>query len=225
MNGQPIVALSAPRIRFSFVDILGAVVIGEAVAWLLYIMARVNAPQLPIPVGLADALVDIQTAFMLAVAFPLLSAAGLYVAYIIGRKIEVIYRAAKFALVGALNTFVDLGVLNALILATGVAAGSGFVAFAAISFTAAVINSYAWNKWWVFGSSNRGAGKEFSQFVLVSLVGIGLNVATAAVIVNVIGAPEGTAPELWANVGKLTATVVSLGWNFIGYKFWVFNKV
>jgi len=43
-------------------------------------------------------------------------------------------------------------------------------------------------------------------------------------VVNVIGAPTGIADKTWANIGGLTASIIVLSWNFIGYKFFVFKK-
>ncbi|MDP4010523.1 MAG: GtrA family protein [Candidatus Spechtbacteria bacterium] len=209
--------------NFRKVDILLSAVIGEAVAWLLFVMVRVNAPELPIPSGLAQSLSSLNTAFVMAVVFPILSVAVLFVVYLFSKKILLLYQATKFIQVGALNTFIDLGVLNFLILISGVAGGPLFSAFKGISFTVAVINSYFWNKHWIFKSKDISAGKEFSQFIFVSFVGFLINVGTASVMVNVIGPQGGIAPAVWANVGALAATFVSLGWNFIGYKFWVFK--
>lgn len=208
------------NMKFGKTEVLGSLVIGEAIAWLLFIMARVNAPELPLPPGIVIA---VSSPLLLAVVLPLLSVAGLFIAYVLAKKISIIYQAAKFILVGVLNTFIDLGVLNVLILFTGIFSGTGFVVFKGASFLVAVINSYVWNKYWTFKSRDSQAAKEFSQFMFVSVIGILINVGTAALIVNVIGPQGGIAPQVWANVGALASVVISLVWNFIGYKFWVFR--
>lgn len=197
--------------------------IGEAVAWLLFVMVRVNAPELPIPSGLATTLASLNTAIAMAITFPLIASLGLFAIYFISKKVIVLYQAAKFVQVGVLNTFIDLGVLNFLILFSGIAEGLAFTIFASISFTAAVINSYYWNKYWTFKEKESAQAKEFAQFLFVSIIGLFINVGVASVIVNVVGAPEGVAPGVWANVGKLIGIAFSLIWNFIGYKFWVFK--
>lgn len=209
--------------NFSKGDILSAFVIGEAVAWLLFIMVKVNAPELPIPSGLAESLSSIRTALVLAVALPILSIVGLYVAYLLSSALTILYRIAKFILVGALNTFVDLGILNAFILFYDVAEGTPLAIFKGLSFTVAVVNSYFWNKFWTFKSKEGDRKKEFIQFLVVSVIGLFVNVGTVVVLVNVIGAPGDIAPTLWVNIAALSATAASLAWNFIGYKFWVFK--
>ncbi|MEX0869825.1 MAG: GtrA family protein [Candidatus Spechtbacterales bacterium] len=215
------------RVYFRRSDIISALVIGEAIAWLLYVMVKVNAPELPIPADVAEGLAAFSTALIMAFAFPLLSLAGMYAAYFVGKKIKSIYEAAKFALVGALNTFVDLGVLNLLILLTSITAGSTFSVFKGLSFIIAVLNSYVWNKFWTFKSKKKSPEeirKEFIQFFFVSVIGFFVNVATASFVVNMIGPQFGMAAEPWANIGALAGTFTVFIWNFIGYKFWVFKR-
>ncbi|MBN2197784.1 GtrA family protein [Candidatus Wolfebacteria bacterium] len=149
---------------------------------------------------------------------------ALFIFSLIARKIPIFLQLAKFAAVGALNTFLDLGVLNGLILLSGIAAGLWFSVFKAISFILANINSYFWNKHWTFGSSQKANIKEFGQFLIVSLIGLGINIGIASFIVNIIGPFKNFSPELWANIGALFATIASLFWNFIGYKLIVFKK-
>ena len=205
-------------------DVLGALIIGEAVAWLLFVMIRVNAPELPLPASAITTLEAQSTGVALAVILPILSIGGLFVAALLSRIVRIVYQAAKFALVGALNTFVDLGVLNTFILLTGAATGSSYVLFKGVSFAAALTNSYFWNKHWTFESTGRQVGRELLQFAGVSIIGFVLNIATAHVVVNVIGPQGGLAPTLWSNIGALAAVLVALFWNFIGYKFWVFKR-
>lgn len=138
----------------------------------------------------------------------------------------VLRQAVKFVLVGGLNTVIDFGVLNLLIFTTSIASGFGYAAFKGISFVAAVINSYFLNKFWTFKSAGN-SGKEFSQFFLVSLIGFGINVGVASLVVNAIANPfgfSGISDKIWANVGALAATFCAMAWNFIGYKFIVFKK-
>ena len=63
------------------------------------------------------------------------------------------FEFSKFAVVGVLNSGVDFGILNALMLITGLSSGAGFLAFKSISVTLGVINSYLWNKYWTFETS------------------------------------------------------------------------
>lgn len=143
-------------------------------------------------------------------------------------KFLLFLQAGKFILVGILNTLIDLGVLNLLMFVTNIASGLWFSVFKGISFITAVINSYILNRAWTFkGVGQENKGKEFLQFFIVSLVGFGINVGVASLVVNVIAgqiACLGFSPKIWANVGAISATFCSMVWNFIGYKFLVFKK-
>ena len=142
----------------------------------------------------------------------------------IGRKVKTVYEAVKFLIVGGLNTLVDFGVLNILILIFSAASGTLYTIFKAVSFIVAVLNSYAWNKLWTFGSHEKTDAKKIIRFFTVSIIGFGINVIIASIIVNVLAPPAGSSETLWANVGAIVATVASMVWNFIGYKYFVFHR-
>lgn len=163
-------------------------------------------------------------AVIIIIAFIIFANIALKISFIIGRRIAVIFQFAKFAAVGGLNTLLDLGVLNLLIFLSGIATGYWYSGFKAFSFIIASINAYFWNKYWAFGVGGSVNTKEFAAFFTVSVIGFGINVGIASFLVNVIGLPAGISENLWANIGALAATVISLVWNFIGYKFIVFKR-
>ena len=168
---------------------------------------------LPIP----DLCLPLVVAALFAIA---ILAAGL----VAGRFLSLL-EFTKFAVVGVLNSGVDFGLLNSLILVTGVVSGAGFLAFKSISVTVAVVNSYFWNKFWTFeAAKSAGTRRELSAFLVVTLLAVGLNVVGAHVIVNVIGAPRGISTRLWANIGAISGAGLTLFTNFFGYKFYVFRK-
>ena len=192
-------------------DIYAGLIIGIMVALLLPVIAR-NI----------DVSIPYERALILV--FPILTLLGLYIARVLSRVVPVIYQVAKFALVGALNTAVDFGVANFLIIISGIAVGTEVIAFKGISFTVAVINSYFWNKFWTFRKKEGGGFGEFSQFLVVSFVGLGINLGVAYLVINTLSPVGGMSDKQWANVGFLVATFVALAWNFFGYKFIVFKK-
>lgn len=168
--------------------------------------------------------VNLKSAFLIIIGFIIFANLALWFASLLSRFVPVFLQVAKFAAVGGLNTLLDLGVLNVLILISGVAVGYWYPVFKGISFVIANINSYFWNKHWTFGVGGTANIKEFSQFLIVSIIGFGINVGIASLLVNIIGAPENISLERWANIGALSATIISLVWNFIGYKFFVFKR-
>jgi len=154
-----------------------------------------------------------------------LFAAGLLFASLVARRAPSLFEFSKFAVVGVLNSGVDFGILNFLMLLTGVSSGAGFLGFKSISVTLGVINSYLWNKYWTFDAAKSpGARRELIAFMAVTVIAVALNVAGADVIVNVIGAPHGFSPQLWANIGAISGAGLTLFANFFGYKYYVFKK-
>lgn len=172
--------------------------------------------------------------FVWPVFLPILCLVGIWVAYFISKFIPFVLQAARFVLVGGVNTFIDLGVLNLLILFFGLREGSYFLITAisffslykGISFLVAVINSYFWNKFWAFKKEAKKElieGKEFTQFIIVSVIGFVLNLAVASFIVVKIIPQFGMTANMWANFGAIVATLFVMTWNFLGYRFIVFK--
>lgn len=162
------------------------------------------------------------SAVILALAF--VTPAGYAFAYWLSRWFPVMVQFIKFSIVGGLNFLIDLGVLNFLIFWSGISAGIFYSVFKAASFAVAVINSYFWNKYWTFQSGGAPRTVEFFSFLAVNLVGFAINVGTASLVVNFIGAPAGVSGSLWANAGAAIAAITALLWNFAGMKYWVFRK-
>lgn len=168
--------------------------------------------------------VNVFAVFVAALAVALCAVIALWLAALIARRIPVIFQVAKFAAVGAFNTFLDWGILNLLIALSGVAAGIWFSVFKGCSFLVANSGSYFWNKYWTFQNKDRASVGEFGKFFLVSVIGAVINIGVASLIVNGIDPLWSLSAPQWANVGAALATVVSLVWNFVGYKFLVFIK-
>lgn len=133
-------------------------------------------------------------------------------------------RLVRFGAVGVLNTLVDLVVLNALLyaFAHGNDHSRLFPVLATVSFIAATVNSYLWNRHWTFRDEAGGGTKEASRFYLVTLVSFGINVGLSSLLVWLDPFPILNA-TLWANMAKLVATGLSLLINFVGYERLVFR--
>lgn len=160
------------------------------------------------------------TEIFLILFFIVLSNIGLWISSLIAKKIPIFLQLAKFGAVGAFNTFLDWGAVSLLIIATGITKGISYSIFVGIGFIVANIGSYFWNKYWTF-SSKEGS---LAQFFIVSLIGFGVKVLVASLIVNVIGALGGYSESQWAIIGNAAGTIFFMIWNFIGYKLWVFKK-
>lgn len=138
---------------------------------------------------------------------------------------RLIRQFSKFILVGGINTGIDFAVFNVLISITGITQGYGLAAINLVSFSVAVVNSYFMNKYWTFQDVTKNREEtKFAQFITVSLVGAGINSGIVAVFTSVFPPILGLSEQIWANAGKLLATGVSLIWNFVGYKLFVFRR-
>jgi len=197
------------------IDVIASLFLGGAASLLMLLMSR--------NVALPASATPYVAPFL--VAFPAASLGAMAVGSSLGRRVAVLYQFTKFALVGGLNFLLDLGVLNLLIAITDVSQGTYANGFKAVSFLVALLSSFAWNKFWTFGSSStRQAGRQFVAFFLVSAVGLLINVTAFSLINNSGWAHEGVSARAWANIAAVGASVTAIAWNFVGYKFIVFRR-
>ena len=188
-------------------------IIGFLVGWLLLMPAKNLGFEIKLILVLGS-----------VIGFSILAPIALFVLKFLSRFWKVLEQFGKFAAVGTLNTLLDLGVLNLLIYLTDISSGASYSGFKAISFLVGTTNSYFWNKFWTFGSRLPVTLNEYGRFIFFTLIGVLINVSAATLVVNVIGAPAGVNPKLWANVGALAGVFTALLWNFLSYKKIVFKK-
>ena len=132
-----------------------------------------------------------------------------------------IIQFGKFVTVGTLNTAIDFGTLNLLSSLTGIYSGVRLAPINMLGVLLALTNSYLLNKYWTFKAPVQ-AGRHVGRFVLVSLIGVGLNTAVVVALTHVVR-PSALTPQLWENLAKMLATGGTLLWDFFGYKFLVFH--
>ena len=139
---------------------------------------------------------------------------------------QALIQFSRFFIVGIINTGVDLAVLNILIwIAGGVRSDSEYSFFKALSFIAAVVNSYYFNKYWVFADSRKSISihKERMLFFAVSVCGFILNVVSAFIVFHLINNLYSQNIYIASNIGAIAGTVIVIFFNFIGYKLIVFK--
>jgi len=204
--------------NFKKIDVLLAFVIGCFNALIIVLIARNLAIDFPV------IKIALRFQYYFIVAIPLLWGGILIISYYMSRMVPVFYQFAKFIIVGSLNFLIDMGILNFLIFYTGISAGMPQSAFKGFSFIVAVLNSYIWNKFWTFSrSKSYSVRKEFIQFLIVSIIGFLLNLGVDYVFVNMIHPFRALPAKSWAQFSAMIAAIVALFWNFIGYKFIVFQ--
>ena len=153
-------------------------------------------------------------------------------------------QAGKFAIVGVINTLVDVVILNILV-SFGITAvfmilGQKFLVANVISVAVAIINSFILNKFWTFQASGENFYIQIIKFLVITIIGMfvlhqlvfnslyyGLPFISgfAVSITHFLRLSSIFSDQFVAlNFAKAIAIVVSLVWNFIGYKFIVFKK-
>jgi len=93
--------------------------------------------------------------------------------------------------------------------------------FATFSTSLAILNSFYWNRSWTFRIRGREeAASQLRRFVLVSVVGLVLNVLLSTAFDRLIPGPEKNS----ARIATLLAAVVVAFWNFAGQRLYAFKQ-
>jgi putative flippase GtrA len=139
---------------------------------------------------------------------------------------RVIGQAARFVVVGLLNTVVDLGVLYLLMHIPGVPTSgeNGFVYYSTaakgFSYILGICNSFLWNKYWTFNAGKSAKGwREFGMFVLVNIPPLVVNV----VVFGLLGLWSHSGSDLAQEGKAFIAAVVAVIWNFLGSRYFAFR--
>jgi putative flippase GtrA len=140
-------------------------------------------------------------------------------------------RFIKFALVGISGTLIDVGLFNLFNQAFSISANYA----KAYSFSLAVFNNFLWNRLWTFPESKSlPFAKQFSQYLLVSIIGLFINLFIFATFdprliktfSNILPADFIFSPTVVGhNVSVAIATIVVLFWNYFANRYWTFKNV
>lgn len=135
-------------------------------------------------------------------------------------------RFAKFAIVGAAGSVTDFTVLNVMIQVFGVS----ILLANTLSFTFAVVQNFFLNRIWTFPESrNRDARRQMLQFLVVSMVGLSINLIVVMLVHHALN-------DMWMswfgpdmgytisyNFAKAFAIGVVLFWNFTANRLWTYR--
>ena len=133
-----------------------------------------------------------------------------------------LWEVVKFAVVGVLNTLVDMGVFAVLNTLLGV----NILVAQFFAYTAGIVNSYLFNSNWTFKGSKTKS--EVIRFVVLNLLTLLISMMSIKYFEGLIqidalfGIPF--TAKMNAFVAKICTVVFTLIINFIGSKFWVFKK-
>lgn len=139
-------------------------------------------------------------------------------------------RFIKFATVGAFGAVIDFGFFNIFTSLVGVPA----IISSGISFILAVASNFVFNRYWTYPDSrSKSLARQAIQFLLISLVGMGIRLILFALLeIPLIN----MAADLFSNIGLSPtfighnatlafAILVVLMWNYIANRYWTYNDV
>jgi putative flippase GtrA len=128
-----------------------------------------------------------------------------------------VHEVAKFGVVGLAGFVVQLGVQNALRYGAGV----GPTVSLTIAYAAATVVTFLGNRHWAF-KNRKGAGlkRETIVFVLLNLVGYGIQVGVVDVAYYGLGYKDGLSYNIATIIGIGLATMFRL----FAYRTFVFNN-
>ncbi len=197
-----------------FKDIILALISGRIIAFLLQDFLK--------ELGMSS---GFYVSLIVWIGFPLFSLFCLWVAFLIGKKFLFVYQAAKFLLVGAVATVLDLKIFElfywfiSLFIAISILFPKG------ISFLVATFLKYCGNKHWAFLQHEKeNIKKEVTQFFFVTVVGVVIDIISFYIFIKIIGSQYGVSEVLWIKLSVIFSGIVAAAWNFTGYKFLVFKK-
>ena len=95
---------------------------------------------------------------------------------------EGVSKFVKFGLVGVLNTLINW-IIFALLNFIGVY----YIVANVIAYVIATANSYIWNSKWVFKYNGENKKETTAKFVILNLIGLGLNTGILYLLVDMVG--------------------------------------
>lgn len=139
-------------------------------------------------------------------------------------------RFLRFATVGAIGAVVDFGIFNLVNWLTPLAA----IWASVISFGAAVVSNFLWNRYWTYPDSrSKSVSFQMFQFLIVSVIGLGIRVLLFALLENFLIRLSGlilpanflSPVFVGHNLTLALAIVVVMLWNFLANRYWTYCDV
>lgn len=139
-------------------------------------------------------------------------------------------RFLKFAFVGATGAVVDFGILNLLRLVFGLS----LLWAQGISFTAAVLNNFLWNRFWTYPDSrSKKTSFQLIQFFIINIIGIVIRTPLISwldrLIHNLLDGLSWDLPLENYVISYNLALTISIGivmlWNYFANRYWTYNDV
>ncbi len=140
-------------------------------------------------------------------------------------------RFLRFAVVGVMGAVIDFGMMNLLVRLFHfplVLAGT-------ISFIAAVISNFIWNRYWTYPDSrSKPLVRQLATFTIVSVMGLAIRVPLLALLEPpaerlfgslAFGLPYFDTNFYADNLVLAIAVIIVMFWNFFVNRYWTYNDV
>ncbi len=122
---------------------------------------------------------------------------------------KLIDQILKFGVVGGLAFLIDYGLLYVLTEFVGI----HYLISSVISFTVSLIFNYILSIKWVFDVTKKQTAKEITIFVILSVIGLGINQAVMYVGSDLL--------HIYYMLTKIVATAIVMVWNFVTRKIFI----
>jgi putative flippase GtrA len=138
-------------------------------------------------------------------------------------------RFFKFAVVGVFGAVVDFGTANLLVYAFS----APLVLAGTISFIAAIISNFTWNRYWTYPDSrSKNVLHQLILFSVISIVGLGIRVPILHYLEPVLlklfenlNLPAFPPDFLSKNFTLAVAVIIVMFWNFFVNRYITYNDV
>ena len=139
-------------------------------------------------------------------------------------------RFVKFAVVGAIGSLIDIGVMNLMTQVFHLA----LVVAGSISFVCAVTNNFFGNRYWTYPDSrSKPVHHQLGMFFVVNAIGIAIRIPIlkyvepplARLFENLAHISFDVADALAKNATLLLAIGVVMLWNFFVNRYWTYNDI
>ena len=140
-------------------------------------------------------------------------------------------RFLRFAVVGVIGAVVDFGLANLLIKV----ANAALVVAGTVSFIAAIISNFLWNRYWTYPDSrSKPLMKQLVQFSIVNVTVLCIRIPTLKIgepiLYNLFSKLPFTIPFfppdfMAKNVTLAIAVIIVMFWNFFVNRYWTYNDV
>src|SRR5258708_26902545 len=129
----------------------------------------------------------------------------------------------RFCVVGGLNTFVDVLVVNLLVWGLPTQENGLLVVYNSLAYLVGAVNSFCWNKLWTFKQRSSASNDQLARFAFVTSLGIICNDAFLWLATTILSSLS-LHSFLWINVAKVSAIAGSVMVSYVGMRFSVFTK-